>query len=209
MNLLIKLSGEFITEDSLPNLSKVISSLKSQGHKIGIVVGGGNIIRGRDFPNNRREVDRIGLYSTLINGLILKLHLKDAEIVNSFKSDLISDRSFESIDDKIAIFTGGTGIPYFSTDTAAVLRALDMNADLILKATKVDGVYESDPEMGDAKKYDRISFREIVDKELGILDSSAAIIASENNLKMVVFDGRDAERILEAVKLNIGTIIER
>jgi uridylate kinase len=205
LKFLLKVSGEIVSSKSFDEFINVLNDLQDKGHEISIVVGGGNYIRGRDYKNNREKVDRIGIYSTLMNGLMLDLHLKNSVVINSFESDLLEKKT--SINNEIKIFTGGLGLPYFSTDTAAVLRALEIGASLILKATKVSGVYDKDPKDTTSKKYDQITFEEIIEKKLDIIDYTAASLAIGRNIKMVVFDGRDPQNIYKAIDLKLGTVI--
>lgn len=209
MRIILKISGEFINNRTLLDKTvSVVNSLFKEGHKIGIVVGGGNLVRGRDFSENRAEVDKIGMYGTLINGMVLNRMLPNSAIYNAFPTSMIKSANLKDIENKILIFSGGLGVPYFSTDTTAVVRAIDINADIILKATKADGVYDKDPSEKDAKKYDKVSFSEILSKRLGIIDLTAAALALTHNKKMVVFDGTDPDNIVKAMEKKIGTIIE-
>lgn len=209
MNIIVKLSGEFINDrELLSSFATSIQGLLEKGHRVGLVIGGGNLVRGRDFTDNRLEADRLGLYSTLINGLLLKTYFKNARLLSSFETALVEKINHEALKEKLLIFAGGVGVPYLSTDTAAIFRAIDIKADLVLKATKVDGVYDSDPrENSSAKLYRSLSYDEILSKKLGIIDATAAAMARAHKIKMIIFNGRNG-KIEDAIEQKIGTIIE-
>lgn len=230
--VLIKLSGEFfqskgeqLYSKSLEHIINEIKFVYEIGVLLGLVVGGGNIIRGakdsktQDLP--QEELDELGMQATIINGSILSTHLKEKGILNSVLSAIPISPSLGEPYNKIRmedlllqknvlIFVGGTGNPYFTTDTASVLRALQMDADVLLKATKVDGVYDRDPLINkDAHLYDKISFREAIDKGLGIMDLTAFSMAWYNNLPIIVFNATVSGNIEKVVKgEKVGTIIE-
>ena len=148
------------------------------------------------------------MYSTVINGLVLKMMINNSKIINSFSLAMLDDAKKEEIENSILIFTGGLGVPYFSTDTAAVVRALDIGADLILKSTKVDGVYDRDPSIEGAKKYDKLTYGEVLSNRLNAIDLTAASLALTHNKKMVIFDGTNPDNIYKAIEEEIGTVIE-
>lgn len=203
--VLIKLSGESLSGEyghgfDFPYMRKVCERIKKihdMGVNIGIVCGGGNFMRGRDAHEMDRErADYIGMMATIMNSLALKdVFLKlGCEVYNQSGLEIsIIDKidpakmkeAFE--DKKIVIFGGGTGKPFFSTDTGAALRAKDIEADMIIKLTNVDGVYDKDPnKFDDAVMYNEVSFDEVLEKELGIMDLSAMEICRDNNIEIVV-----------------------
>ena len=203
--VLIKLSGESLSGEyghgfDFPYMRKVCERIKKihdMGVNIGIVCGGGNFMRGRDAHEMDRErADYIGMMATIMNSLALKdVFLKlGCEVYNQSGLEIsIIDKidpakmkeAFE--DKKIVIFGGGTGKPFFSTDTGAALRAKDIDADMIIKLTNVDGVYDKDPnKYDDAVMYNEVSFDEVLEKELGIMDLSAMEICRDNNIEIVV-----------------------
>jgi uridylate kinase len=230
--ILLKLSGEFfrykeeeIHKISLKHIINEIKTIYEMGVTLGIVVGGGNIIRGaKDSKTHglpQEELDELGMQATVINGSILSNYLREEGIHNSVISAIPISPSLGEPYNKIRmkellsqnnvmIFVGGTGNPYFTTDTASVLRALQMNADILLKATKVDGVYDKDPLTNkDAYLYDRISFKEAIDKGLEIMDLTAFSMAWHNNLPIIVFNATISGNIKKSVKgEKIGTILE-
>tara|TARA_Y100001935_G_scaffold167010_1_gene137505 strand:- start:35095 stop:35727 length:633 start_codon:yes stop_codon:yes gene_type:complete len=209
LRIIIKISGEFLNnEDIISRTAFIINDLFNKGHKIGVVIGGGNLVRGRDHSDKRSEFDIIGMYSTVINGLVLKMMINNSKIINSFSLAMLDDAKKEEIENSILIFTGGLGVPYFSTDTAAVVRALDIGADLILKSTKVDGVYDRDPSIEGAKKYDKLTYGEVLSNRLNAIDLTAASLALTHNKKMVIFDGTNPDNIYKAIEEEIGTVIE-
>ena len=203
--VLIKLSGESLAGSSdhgydFPYMRKVCARIKEihdMGVNIGIVSGGGNFMRGRDASEMDRErADYIGMMATVMNSLALRdVFLKlGSDVYNqcALKMDLIDDIDSEKIKkafsgNKIVIFGGGTGKPFFSTDTGAALRAKDCEADMIIKLTNVDGVYDADPHKdSNAKMYDEVTFDEVLEKKLGVMDLSAMEICKDNDIQIVV-----------------------
>lgn len=203
--VLIKLSGESLAGKyghgfDFPYMKSVcmrIKEIHDMGVNIGIVCGGGNFMRGRDAKEMDRErADYIGMMATIMNSLALKdVFLKlgsdvynqsglDISIIDSIDVDKINE-AFQ--DNKIVIFGGGTGKPFYSTDTGAALRAKDIKADMIIKLTNVDGVYDKDPNKdSSAIMYEEVSFDEVIQKQLGVMDLSAMKICRENNIEIVV-----------------------
>ena len=203
--VLIKLSGESLAGEyghgfDFPYMKSVcmrIKEIHDMGVNIGIVCGGGNFMRGRDAKEMDRErADYIGMMATIMNSLALKdVFLKlgsdvynqsglDISIIDSIDVDKINE-AFQ--DNKIVIFGGGTGKPFYSTDTGAALRAKDIKADMIIKLTNVDGVYDKDPNKdSSAIMYEEVSFDEVIQKQLGVMDLSAMEICRENNIEIVV-----------------------
>ena len=208
--VLLKVSGEVfggtkggLDYNAITEVAKQIAQANELDVDIGVVVGGGNIIRGIDadkFGVLRTTADYMGMLATVINSLALqsileeKYHLQtrvqSAITVYSVAENFIRRRAVRHLEKgRIVIFAGGTGNPYFSTDTAAVLRAIEIHADIMMKATKVDGVYDKDPKkVNDAVKYDSISYKEVLDKQLRVVDSTAITLCMENHLPILVLD---------------------
>lgn len=226
--VLLKLSGEglkngndkIIDFEYLKQVCLNIKKLQDLGYEIGIVIGGGNIWRGRDNTYIDSVLsDKIGIMSTTMNSLILSATFKainsKAIALNAFDIEEIVSKADEiTIDENlknnnIVIFGGGTGKPGCSTDTAAALRAIDMKADMLIKVTKVDGVYDSDPKVNEnAKKYDKVSFDEVIEKELNVMDIPAVKLCKENNISIFVMNINrlsDLSKMLE--NYDEGTLI--
>ena len=204
--LLIKLSGEALKNnkqgicdfDYVLELCKKIANLLKKGYQIGIVVGGGNLWRGRDNTYIDSDIsDKIGILSTTMNSLILNAAFKELEIESkvfnsAFIENLVDKASIERIEDElknntILIFGGGTGEVGCSTDTAAAQRAIDMKADIIIKLTNVDGIYDKDPDVySNAKMYKTISYQEVIENELKVMDERSFILCMENNIPIIV-----------------------
>lgn len=229
---LIKLSGEAvkgnqtagISWEATDNFCKRIAKIIKSGVELGFVIGGGNIFRGasQDIANYDRLVgDQIGMMSTIINALAFKERMQangiDVLIQSGIRVEgvagLFDKNEVEDIFKKggAVVFCGGLGIPYFSTDTTSALRALQIGADFVFKATKVDGVYDKDPQkFNDAKFYDNLTFDEVIRQELKIMDMSSILLMKENNLKLMVFnmsDGVSLEKACNGKK--VGTLVER
>ena len=207
--ILLKLSGEILSGDLgygidpeiTKNLAKKIIQI-SKNIQVGIVIGGGNIFRG--ISSSSKGLDRVpgdylGMMATIMNAVALQSALEkldcDTRVMSALSITQLAEpyirrkgiRHLEK--GRVVIFAGGTGNPYFSTDTAAALRAIEINADVIIKGTKVDGVYSSDPVLNpDATKYDSISFKEVIEKELRVMDLTAITLCKENNLPIIVFN---------------------
>ena len=229
--ILLKLSGEALMGDDketgidsrkLLHYAKEIKKIYDIGIQISIVIGGGNIYRG--FNNTEHKIDRVqgdymGMLATLINGLALQNTLENIGIstrlqsainVNQVAEPYIKRKAVRHLEkNRIVIFAAGTGNPYFTTDSAAVLRAIETEADVILKGTKVDGVYNCDPKTNsNAIKYEEITFNEAISKGLKIMDSTAFTLSQENNLPIIVFDINLKDNLIKAVsKEKIGTIV--
>lgn len=229
--ILLKLSGEALMGDKQYGIDDIrlneyagqIKEVADLGVKIGIVIGGGNIFRGISglkFGIDRVSGDYMGMLATVINGLAIqsgleKLHLKTRHIT-AIQMEPVGERynkkkvlnSLEA--GEIVIFTFGTGNPYFTTDTTAVLRGIEMEADVILKGTRVDGVYNADPEKDkNAVKYDEITFEEAYSKGLKIMDLTAFTMCSENNLPLIVFNMNRKGNLLKVVKgEKAGTLVK-
>ena len=208
--ILLKLSGEAllgknsygIDNDRLVVYAEEIKEIHKQGVEIAIVIGGGNIFRGLSGSKDgidRVQADYMGMLATVINGLALQNALENIDIPtrlqSAIKMESIAEpcikrkatRHIEKV--RVVIFASGTGNPYFTTDSAAVLRAIEINADVILKGTRVDGIYDEDPEENkEAIKFDNISFEETIRKGLKIMDTTAFTLSKENKLPIIVFD---------------------
>ena len=201
---------------------KEISSLVKTGVEIAIVIGGGNIFRGVSAASkgiDRVQADYMGMLATVINGLALQSSLEGMGIQTRLQTALkmeaiaepyIKRRAVRHLEKRrVVIFSAGTGNPFFTTDSAAVLRAIEINADVILKGTRVDGIYNLDPEKNkNAVKFDKISFDEAITKNLKIMDSTAFTLSKENNLPIIVFNMNkpgNLNKITEGKQ--IGTIV--
>jgi len=203
--VLIKLSGESLSGEFghgfdfpyMRSVCKRIKEIHDDGLNVAIVCGGGNFMRGRDAKEMDRErADYIGMMATLMNALALKdvFISLGASVYNQsgLSISIMDDIDVDKINDafnerKIIVFGGGTGKPFFSTDTGAALRAKDIQADMIIKLTNVDGVYDKDPhKYEDAIMYDEVTFDEVIEKELGVMDLSAMEICKDNNIEIVV-----------------------
>jgi uridylate kinase len=228
--LLLKLSGEYLAGDKndifdksiLDVLSLDIAEIVKSEIEISIVVGGGNIIRGSNISSNgfsRVSGDQMGLLGTAINGLAISDGLKRVGVKNQIFSSISIDKiaesfnvnkAIENLEKKIVnIFVAGTGNPFFTTDTAACLRAVETNSDIVLKATKVNGVYSDDPISNPkAKHYSKITYDEVVSKELRVMDLTAVLICKENKMPLKIFDLSQSEALIQAAHgEEIGTII--
>ncbi|EZH74349.1 uridylate kinase [Aquimarina sp. EL_43] len=226
--ILLKLSGEALMGDRqygidpkrLAEYAHEIKQITEKGVQVAIVIGGGNIFRGVAGASkgmDRVQADHMGMLATVINGLALQSALEDAEIptrlqsavkINEVAEPFIRRRAMRHLEKgRVVIFGGGTGNPYFTTDSAAVLRAIEINADVILKGTRVDGIYTSDPEKNaDATKFDFISFDDVLRKGLKVMDTTAFTLSQENELPIIVFDMNKAGNLLKVVSgESIGT----
>ena len=208
--ILLKLSGEAllgknsygIDNDRLVVYAQEIKEIHKQGVEIAIVIGGGNIFRGLSGSKDgidRVQADYMGMLATVINGLALQNALENIDIptrlqsaikMESIAEPFIKRKATRHLEKgRVVIFASGTGNPYFTTDSAAVLRAIEINADVILKGTRVDGIYNEDPEKNkEAIKFDDISFEETIRKGLKIMDTTAFTLSKENKLPIIVFD---------------------
>jgi uridylate kinase len=228
--ILLKLSGEALMGERqygidpkrLAEYAKEIKQVINQGVEVAIVIGGGNIFRGVAGAANgmdRVQGDHMGMLATCINGLALQSALEDEGVITRLQTALeikeiaepyIKRKAIRHLEKKrVVIFGAGTGNPYFTTDTAAVLRAIEVNADAILKGTRVDGIYNVDPEKDEnAKKYETITFKEVIDKGLKVMDMTAFTLSEENKLPIIVFDMNTNGNLLKLISgENIGTIV--
>ncbi|MFT5890537.1 MAG: uridylate kinase [Dokdonia sp.] len=228
--ILLKLSGESLMGDRQygidpKRLSEYAADIKdviATGIQVAIVIGGGNIFRGVAGASkgmDRVQSDHMGMLATVINGLALQDALEDADIPTRLQTAIRIDEVAEPFirrkamrhleKGRVVIFGGGTGNPYFTTDSAAVLRAIEIEADVILKGTRVDGIYNSDPEKNsDAIKYDHISFDDVLRKGLKVMDTTAFTLSQENELPIIVFDMNKPGNLLRVVTgEQIGTTV--
>ena len=228
--ILLKLSGEALMGDKnygidsnlLEKYSSQIKKLHGSGIEIAIVIGGGNIYRGIEAEEsgiNRVQGDYMGMLATLINSMALQSHLEklecDTRLMSGFNIDQVCEpfirrRAIRHLEKgRIVIFGAGLGIPYFTTDSTASLRAIEIEADIVLKGTRVDGVYDFDPEkVKEAKKYSELSFNEAYEKNLNIMDMTAFTLCKENNLPIIVFDMNKPGNLIKLVEgEKIGTLI--
>ena len=199
-----------------------IKEVVNKGIEVAIVIGGGNIFRGVSGAANgmdRVQGDHMGMLATCINGLALQSALEDHGVYTRLQTALeikeiaepyIKRKANRHLEKgRVVIFGAGTGNPYFTTDTAAVLRAIEVNADAILKGTRVDGIYNTDPEKDkNAVKYENITFKEVISKGLKVMDMTAFTLSEENNLPIIVFDMDTKGNLLKLISgENIGTIV--
>ena len=226
--LLLKLSGEVLAGsegkgidfDTVDTICRSVKRAHDLGTEIAIVVGGGNFWRGRSSGNmDRTRADHMGMLATAMNSLALcdsleqmgaDVRVQTAISMQQVAEPYIRNKAVRHLEKgRIVIFGCGTGNPFFSTDTAAALRAAEINADVIFKATNVDGVYDKDPnKFSDAVRYDRLSHSEILAKGLNVMDSTAASLCRDNNIDILVFNLDDPDNIVRAVTgENIGTIV--
>ncbi len=229
--VLLKLSGEAlmggqeygIDEGILAGLSKEIREVTNLGVQVALVVGGGNIFRGvgsnRDLGIDRASADYMGMLATVINSIALQEVLErngvDTRVLSAIELKAIAEpyirrRAIRHLEKgRVVIFAAGTGNPYFTTDTAAALRAMEINADAILKATKVDGVYDRDPMVDrGAKMFTRLTYLDVLKKKLKVMDATAISLCMDNGLPIVVFNLTRKGNILKAVTgEKIGTVV--
>ncbi len=229
--ILLKLSGEALMGDRqhgidpkrLADYAKEIKNIVDKGIEVAIVIGGGNIFRGVAGASNgidRVQGDYMGMLATAINGLALqsaieavgiKTRLLTAIKMEQVAEPFIKRRAVRHLEKgRVVIFGCGTGNPYFTTDTAAVLRAIEIGAEVILKGTRVDGIYNSDPEKNDnAIKFDSINYKDVLNKGLNVLDMTAFALSQENNLPIIVFDMNTKGNLEKVISgENIGTIVD-
>ncbi len=227
--ILLKISGEAlagenkvgINDEVLKNITANIKAVSDLGVEVAVVVGGGNFWRGRTSENmDRVTADHMGMLATLMNALAVSDALEQHGAVTRVLSAIdvrqmaepyIRKRAVRHLEKgRIVIFACGTGNPYFSTDTGAALRATEIGADVFMKATMVDGVYDKDPNVyPDAKKYKTVSHDEVLQLNLKVMDATAAALCRDNNTKILVFSMQDPENIVRIVKgEDLGTLVE-
>jgi uridylate kinase len=230
--ILLKLSGEAlmgagshgIDPDIIARIAREIHAVSAAGVQTGVVIGGGNILRGAGLASNgmdRVTGDHMGMLATVINALALQDALEKAGSACRVMSALQISGACESYSraravshlekGRVVVFAAGTGNPLFTTDTAASLRAVEIGADLMLKATKVDGVYSADPVTNaDATLFDRLTFDEALERKLGVMDATAMVLCSENNMPVRVFNIFEAGHLGRIVAGdNVGTLVEQ
>ena len=228
--ILLKLSGEALTGDAdfgidpkiLDRIAVEVGQLVGLGVQIGMVIGGGNLFRGAALSAagmERVTGDHMGMLATVMNALAMRDALERASIPTRVMSSILMSGVVEHYDRRTAIrhlnasdvviFSAGTGNPFFTTDTAACLRGIEIDADLILKATKVDGVYSSDPEKNkDAKKFDRLTYDDVIEKKLGVMDLTAICLSRDHGVPIKVFNMKRSGALLDNVLgLAEGTLI--
>ncbi|MDC1456522.1 UMP kinase [Flavobacteriaceae bacterium] len=229
--VLLKLSGEALLGERsygidpkrIAQYAKEIKAATKLGLEVAVVIGGGNIFRGVSAASNgidRVQADYMGMLATVINGMALQSALEEENVqtrlqtaikIEAVAEPYIKRKAVRHLEKKrVVIFGGGTGNPFFTTDSAAVLRAIEINADVILKGTRVDGVYDCDPEKNEnAIKYESITFHDVIKKNLKIMDSTAFTLSQENNLPIVVFNMNKTSNLLKLINgTKIGTSIK-
>ena len=228
---LLKLSGEAligkydygIDPDVVSEISSNIVEVSKTDNQLAVVVGGGNIFRGAGLAEaglDRVTGDNIGMLATVINSLALQDAIEKLDVqcrvmsavrINQISEDYIRRRAIRHLEkERIVIFAAGTGNPFFTTDTAASLRAIEINADMVLKATKVDGVYDKDPvKYKDAKLFKELTYNEVLSKELKVMDTTAVVLCKENNIPLRVFNMLKKGSLMSIINgENTGTIIK-
>ena len=228
--VLLKLSGEALLGEKSYGVdpkrilaySKEIKEIVDSGIELAIVIGGGNIFRGVSGASNgidRVQADYMGMLATVINGLALQSSLEDLKIqtrlqtafnIEAVAEPYIKRKAVRHLEKKrVVIFSAGTGNPFFTTDSAAVLRAIEINADVILKGTRVDGIFDIDPEKSkDAVKFKKISYDDVIVKKLKVMDSTAFTLSKENKLPIIVFNMNKAGSLKKIIKgEKVGTIV--
>ena len=226
--VLLKLSGEMLAggnksgfdEATVKEVAMQVKEAVDDGVEVGVVIGGGNFWRGRDSENiDRTKADQIGMLATVMNCIyvseIFRSEGMKTEILTPFAVGTMTklfskDRALKYLKKgTVVFFAGGTGHPYFSTDTGAALRAVEIEADCILLAKAIDGVYDSDPKLNpEAKKYDKLSIQEVIDKKLAVVDLTASVLCMENHIPLAVFGLDEKNGIANALKGKInGTVV--
>jgi len=229
--ILLKLSGESLMGDRsfgldpkmLTQYALDIKAITNLGVQVAVVIGGGNIYRGMNEAETgieRAQGDYMGMLATVINGMALQASLEKVGVKTRLQSAIkmeqiaepyIRRRAIRHLEKgRVVIFGAGTGNPYFTTDTAGSLRAVEINADVILKGTRVDGIYTADPEKDPtATRYETISFSEVISKELKVMDMTAFTLCQENNLPIIVFDMNKTGNLTDVVAgKNVGTLVK-
>ncbi|MDH4167753.1 MAG: UMP kinase [Gammaproteobacteria bacterium] len=228
--ILVKLSGEALMGDAdygidpafLRRLASEIRSVQETGTEIGVVVGGGNLFRGAGLARagmDRVTGDHMGMLATVMNSLALQDALESMNVatrvmsavrINQVCEDYIRRRAVRHLEKgRVIIFAAGTGNPFFTTDTAASLRAIEIEADLLLKATKVDGIYDADPMLNpSAKRYDRLTYDQVLDQRLNVMDQTSIVLCRDHRLPLRVFNLNDPGALVRAATGgNVGTLV--
>ncbi len=227
--ILLKISGEVLAGEkgtgfdsaSLNSICTAIRDVQAMGVEVGLVVGGGNFWRGRSSENmDRARADHIGMLATVMNAVMLEETLRNLGVKATAQSAIPMNTVAEPFSQRealrrlsegeVVIFGGGTGSPFFSTDTCAAIRAAEIGAEIIFKATNVDGVYDKDPnKFPDAVKYDELTMDEVLEKNLKVMDSAAASLCRDSRISILVFNLRDPQNIVRAVSgETIGTTVK-
>lgn len=219
--VLLKISGEGLGDNNGRGIeteqfiavAKAIQKITAMGVELAVVVGGGNILRGATFGGtgkSRVHADQIGMVATVVNALVLRemleainvnSHVVSAVDVKNITEPFILRNCLQYLKEKsVVVFAGGTGNPYFTTDTAAVLRAIEINADVLLKATKVDGVYTDDPKRNSsAQLFKKLTYMDVLNKRLGVMDMTAISLSMDNKLPLIVFNMNKHENMQKAI----------
>ena len=230
--ILLKLSGEALMGQAdygidpavIQRMAKEIKEVSEAGVQVGLVIGGGNIFRGEGLAASgmdRVAADNMGMLATVMNALAMQDALEKVGIfarvmsalkINEVCEDYIRRRAIRHLEKgRVTLFAAGTGNPFFTTDSAAALRAIEINADLLLKGTKVDGVYDSDPEKNpDAKRFERLSYKEVINRNLRVMDTAAIALCRDHNVPLRIYDMTvpgNLRRIVEGQ--DIGTLVTR
>jgi len=230
--VLIKFSGEALMGDQqfgidpavVKFVAAEIAGLVREGVQVGVVIGGGNIFRGVSLASagmERATADHMGMLATVINSLSVQDALEHEEVkcrvmsalpIHSVCEDYIRRRAIRHLEKgRVVIFAAGTGNPFFTTDSAASLRGIEINAQLVLKATKVDGIYTADPKKDkNARRYDRLTYDEVLERKLGVMDATAIVLCRDQNLPLRVYDMTKSGALMRIVQgANEGTLVER
>ena len=230
--ILLKLSGEALagnkdfgfSEDVLESFAQQIKDVHSKGVEIAIVIGGGNIFRGATGTDKGVDSvtgDMMGMLATIMNGLALQDSIErlgvPTRVLTALQMPQVAEpfirrRAIRHLEKgRVVIFSGGTGNPYFTTDSCGALRAAEIHADVLAKGTKVDGIYDKDPvKYSDAVRYDSVTFDEAISKNLGIMDTTALSLCRENDIPIIVFNALEEGNILKMTQgENIGTVVEK
>jgi uridylate kinase len=228
--ILVKLSGEALMGDSdygidpafLKRLAGEIGAVRATGVEVGVVIGGGNLFRGAGLARSgmdRVTGDQMGMLATVMNSLALQDALESSGVfarvmsairINEVCEDYIRRRAIRHLEKgRVAIFAAGTGNPFFTTDTAASLRAIEIEAELLLKATKVDGIFDSDPALNpNAKRYDRLTYDQVLDQRLNVMDATAIVLCRDHQLPLRVFNMNDPGALVRVSRgEDVGTLV--
>ena len=229
--LLLKLSGEGLAgsqgfgfdQEVLSKLSHEIVKVTKAGHEVGLVLGGGNLVRGQGFADlgiDRVLGDQMGMLATVMNALAFSSHLRRIQVRNQvFSATGIPGitKAYgrnEALDclveGQVCLFSGGIGNPFFTTDTAACLRGIELDCDMVIKATNVDGIYSADPKVdASASRFNSLSFQEVIDKNLGVMDMTAVFLCRDHDMPILVCDIKEEDNLLRAANgESIGSVVK-
>ena len=229
--LLLKLSGEALAgsqgfgfdHEVLSKLSREIGKVTKDGHEVGLVLGGGNLVRGQGFADigiDRVLGDQMGMLATVMNTLAFSSHLSRNQVPNQvFSATGIPGitkayQRNEALDclvaGRVGLFSGGIGNPFFTTDTAACLRGIELDCDMVIKATNVDGIYSADPKVdASATRFNTLSFQEIIDKNLGVMDMTAVLLCRDHDMPILVCDIKEEDNLLRAANgESVGSVVK-